>query len=156
FQTNIIPVTASGGPKAQTNVIDTGQTSGTIGITWNFYVEPDWMHVYYDGNLIMDTGSTSGTGSTNLNYGPGSSTFITIVMNEGGNTNPQGTIWDYTVSSATARYVYATFTENTNETVTPMKFAIPPFTVPNYIGTNTGLTNQIFYLPEDSDGLAQF
>src|SRR4029077_19008426 len=63
FFTNIIPVTASGGPDAQTNVIETGQTSGTIGITWDFLDVPDWMHVYYDGNLIMDTGVINGTGS---------------------------------------------------------------------------------------------
>jgi len=104
----------------------------------------------------MDTGVINGTGSTNLNYGPGSSTFITIVMNEGGNPNPQGTKWSYTVDATTAKYVYATLTENTNETITPMKFAIPPFTVPNYIGTNSALTNQIFYLSEESDGLVQF
>jgi hypothetical protein len=77
-------------------------------------------------------------------------------MNQGGNTNELGTEWSYTVDATTAKYVYATFTENTNETVTPMKFAIPPFTTPNYFGTNVALTNQIFYLPEDSDGLAQF
>jgi subtilisin-like proprotein convertase family protein len=156
FFTNTIPVTSSGGSEAQTNVIDTGQTSGTIGITWDFLKAPDWMHVYYDGNLLMDTGIASGTGSTNLNYGPGNSTLITIVMNEGGNTNEPGTAWSYTVDATTARYVFTTLTENTNETITPMKYAIPPFTVPNYIGTNTALTNQIFYLPEDSDGLAQF
>jgi subtilisin-like proprotein convertase family protein len=156
FQTNIIPVTSSGGSEAQTNVIDTGLTSGSISISWDFLTQPDWMHVYYESNLLMDTGIYSGTGSTNLNYGPGSSTLITIVMNQGNNTNEPGTAWSYTVGSTTAQYVYATFTENTNETVTPMKFAIPPFTVPNYIGTNAALTNQIFYLPEDSDGLAQF
>jgi subtilisin-like proprotein convertase family protein len=153
---NNFSVTSSGGAEAQTNVIDTGQTSGTIGITWDFLDAPDWMHVYYEGNLLMDTGVTNGIGATNLNYGPGNSTLITIVMNEGNNTNEQGTAWSYTVGSMNAKYVYATLTENTNETITPMKFAIPPFTVPNYIGTNTALTNQIFYLPEDSDGLAQF
>jgi subtilisin-like proprotein convertase family protein len=156
FVTNTIPVSSSGGSEAQTNVIDTGQTSGTINIAWDFLNQPDWMTVYYDGNVIMQTGVASGTGSTNLNYGPGSSTLITIVMNQGGNTNQPGTEWNYTVDARTAKYVFTTFTENTNETVTPMKFAIPPFTVPNYIGTNVALTNQIFYLPEDSGGLAQF
>ncbi len=155
--TNIIPVNSSGDWHAQTNVIDTGQNSGVINITWNFFDVPDWMHVYYDGQLLLDTGVYSHTGSTNLSYGPGNSTFITIVMNQGGNTNAQGaTAWNYTVSSAMANYVYATFTENTNETITPIKFAIPPFTVPNYIGTNTTLTNQIFYQPEDATGLGQF
>jgi len=157
FATNIIPVTSSGDWHAQTNTIDTGQSSGSISINWNFFDIPDWMHVYYGGNLIMDTGLVGGTGSTNLNYGPGTSTVLTIVMNEGGNTNAMGdTAWDFTVGSTTANYVYATFTENTNETITPMKFAIPPFTVPNYIGTNTALTNQIFYQPEDLPGLERF
>src|SRR5262249_28785896 len=117
----------------------------------------DWMRVYYDGTLIMDTGVYTNAGSTNLTYGPGNSTTITIVMNEGGNTNEVAhTRWEYTVGTMMAQYIYATFTENTNETVTPMKYAIPPFTVPNYIGTNSALTNEIFYFPEDSDGLAQF
>jgi subtilisin-like proprotein convertase family protein len=157
LHTNITPVTSTGNWQAQTNVFDTGMTSGSIGIKWDFFGVADWMRVYYDGNLIMDTGVYKYTGSTNLTYGPGNSTTITIVMNEGGNTNSVGeTSWTYTVASTTADYVYATFTENTNETVTPIKFAIPPFTVPNYIGTNAALTNQIFYLPEDSDGLAQF
>ena len=154
--TNIVPVTSSGDWHAQTNVIDTGQNSGTISITWDFLQQPDWMHVYYDGNLLLDTGVARGTGSTNLTYGPGNSTLITIVMNQGDNTNELGTAWSYTVGSVMANYVYATFTENTNETITPIKFAIPPFTVPNYIGTNTALTNQIFYQPEDSQGLGQF
>jgi hypothetical protein len=105
----------------------------------------------------MDTGVYRNTGSTNLNYGPGNSTTITIVMNEGGNTNAMNaTAWNYTVGSTTANYVYATFTENTNETITPLKYAIPPFTIPNYIGTNTALTNQIFYQPEDAFGLDRF
>jgi subtilisin family serine protease/subtilisin-like proprotein convertase family protein len=156
FHTNILPVTSTGDWQAQTNVFDTGQTSGSITIDWDFFDIADWMRVYYDGNLIMDTGVYKNAGSTNLAYGPGNSTTVTIVMNEGGNTNAQGkTAWEYTVGTTLAQYVYTTFTENTNETVTPMKFAIPPFTVPNYLGTNTALTNQIFYLPEDSDGLAQ-
>lgn len=157
FSTNIIPVTSSGDWHAQTNIIDTGANSGTVTINWDFFDVADWMHVYYDGQLIMDTGVYKHQGSTNLNYGPGNSTFITIVMNEGDNTNGIGsTAWNYTVTSTVAQYVYTTFTENTNETITPMKYAIPPFTLPNYIGTNVALTNQIFYEPEDSSGLAQF
>src|SRR5262249_30758011 len=53
-------------------------------------------------------------------------TFVTIVMNEGGNSD-QRTRWEYTVTSTSADYFYLTFTENTNLTTSPMKFTSPPF-----------------------------
>jgi len=127
FTTNIIPVSSSGGPEASTNVIDTGQTSGNISISYNFYNIPDRMTVYYQNALIFDSGLINGVGTTNIAFGPGISTLVTIVMNEGNNSDP-GTIWDYTVTSTTANYLYLTFTENTNLTITPIKFAVPPFT----------------------------
>ena len=127
FTTNIIPVSSSGGPEASTNIIDTGQTSGTITINYNFYNIPDRMTIYYQNTLIFDSGLINGIGVTNINFGPGASTLVTIVMNQGNNSDP-GTIWDYTVTSTTANYLYLTFTENTNLTITPIKFAVPPFT----------------------------
>jgi len=126
FTTNIIPVSSSGGPEASTNIIDTGQTSGSITISYNFYDIPDRMTIYYQNALIFDSGLISGVGVTNINFGPGGSTLVTIVMNEGNNSDP-GTIWDYTVTSTFANYLYLTFTENTNLTITPIKFAVPPF-----------------------------
>jgi subtilisin-like proprotein convertase family protein len=155
--TNQIPVSHKGGNEPVTNVFDTGQTAGSIRIDWNFINVPDWMHVYYENNLIFDSGIVNGIGTTNLNYA-GASTLITVVMNQGGNTNWPTTEWSYTIESATADYHYVTFTENTNETVTPIKFAIPPFTNANYIGTSTNaeLTNGIFFLPEDSRGMDVF
>jgi subtilisin-like proprotein convertase family protein len=127
FTTNIVPVSSSGGPEASTNTIDTGQTSGTITISYNFYDIPDRMTIYYQNALIFDSGLINGVGVTNINFGPGASTLVTIVMNEGDNSDP-GTIWDYTVTSTFANYLYLTFTENTNLTITPVKFAVPPFT----------------------------
>ena len=127
FTTNIIPVSSSGGPEASTNIIDTGQTSGNITIDYNFYDIPDRMTIYYQNTLIFDSGLINGVGTTNIAFGPGVSTLVTIVMNESGNTNST-TIWDYTVTSTTANYLYLTFTENTNLTITPIKFAVPPFT----------------------------
>jgi subtilisin-like proprotein convertase family protein len=127
FITNIIPVSSSGGPQASTNVIDTGQTSGTITINYNFYNIPDRMTIYYQNTLIFDSGLINGAGVTNITFGPGVSTLVTIVMNEGNNSDP-GTIWDYVATSTTANYLYLTFTENTNLTITPIKFAVPPFT----------------------------
>ena len=87
YTTNIVPVSSSGGWQAQTNQIDTGRASGTISISWDMYTIPDRMTVYYETNLLFDSGMISFTGSTNLTYGPGTSTIVTIVMNQGGNTN---------------------------------------------------------------------
>ncbi len=139
FITNIIPVSSSGGPEASTNIVDTGQTSGSISINYNFYNIPDRMTIYYQNSLIFDSGLINGVGVTNITFGPGVSTLVTIVMNEGNNSDP-GTLWDYVATSTTANYLYLTFTENTNLTITPIKFAIPPFTggtggPPQLIGT---------------------
>ena len=158
FATNIIPVSSSGGPDASTNVVDTGMVSGTMQISYDFFQIPDDMRVYYGTNLIFDTGLVSGSSTVNVDYGPTNgqtTTIITIIMNQDGNPD-QNTAWDYTLISSIAQYTYVTFTENTNETATPIKFAVAPFTNANYIGTNVLLTNQIFYFPEDSLGLDVF
>ncbi len=128
------PASASGGPTSSTNFIDTGETSGTLNISYNFFPIPDQMTVYYSANitpanLITNTGFISNAGQFNLTYGPGSSTFITVIMNQFGNTNP-GTAWEYTAGGSQTNYLYLAFTEDTNLTTTPIKFAPPPF-VPN-------------------------
>ena len=102
--TNIIPVSSSGGPEATTNNIDTGTTSGSITISYQFFDIPDEMRVYYQGTLIWNSGLINGTGTTNLPFGPGLSSLVTIVMNQGGNTNTT-TRWEYTVTSTTADYL---------------------------------------------------
>lgn len=125
--TNIVPVSSAGGPDASTNSVDTGQTSGSIQIDYNFFDVPDTMHIYYDGALIFDSGSVRGAGTFNVSFGPGTSTVLTIVMNEGGNPVPS-TAWEYTLTASHSEYLYLTFTEDTNRTTTPIKFATPPFT----------------------------
>ena len=147
--TSTVPVSYSGGPQAVTNTIDSGQTSGIIGINYNFYDLPDDMKVYYDGNLLFDSGLVSYTGSTNIAYGPGNSTSFTIVMNQGGNTNAN-TSWFYSVTSTRLIPVYLTFTEDTVVAPGPIKFAAPPLTNINYFGLGNRLGNGIFYLPEQS------
>jgi subtilisin-like proprotein convertase family protein len=131
--TNVILGSASGGRAASTNVIDTGQTSGVLTINYNFYPIPDEMEVYYQGALIFDSGAISGSGVTNISYGPGTNTQVKIVMNQN-ITPPVGDQWDYAVSATEPRFAYLTLTENTNLTTTPIKFAPPPF-VPS-TGTN--------------------
>jgi hypothetical protein len=48
-------------------------------------------------------------------------------MNPGSTTTNGSDAWQYTVSSTQAKYSYLTFTEDTNLTTTPIKFAPPPF-----------------------------
>lgn len=124
--TNFTPVAANGGPAAQTNFIETGSTVGSVTIDYDFHEVPDQMRVYYEGILLADTGLISGAGRLRLNYGPGASTQIEIRMNEFGNTNAS-TLWDYSVSSYNTANSYLIFTENTNLTTTPIKFAAPPY-----------------------------
>ncbi|SPE63103.1 hypothetical protein SBV1_950024 [Verrucomicrobia bacterium] len=119
-----------GGPQPQTNIFDLGQTSGSFRIDYQFYSEPDTMYVYYGGldasNLLWTSGFVPFTGTTNLSYS-GNSTVITIIMNQFGNPAPDD-IWEYTLTSTILAPQYVTFTENTNLTTVPIKFAPPPFT----------------------------
>src|SRR5208282_3522819 len=68
--------------QAATNVIDTGLTSGTINIVYSFYNLPDTMRIYYESDLIYDSGPVAFGGSTNISYGPGTSSVLTIIMDE--------------------------------------------------------------------------
>src|SRR5205814_1647241 len=96
-------------------------------VQWDFFSVPDAMHIYYGGNLVFNSGLVSFTGTFQTNF-PGPPTQVTIVMNEGGNSQ-HGTVWRYTVTSSAGNYIYTTFTEDTNKTITPIKFAIPPYTL---------------------------
>jgi subtilisin family serine protease/subtilisin-like proprotein convertase family protein len=147
--TNSTPVSFSGGPVAVTNTFDTGGTSGTIVINYDFFALPDDMRLYYETNLLYDSGLVSFKGSTNINYGPGASTSFTIVMNQDGNSE-SNTAWFYSVATTRRKPLYLTFTENTNLTITPIKFAPPPFT--NFTSAPGGALpgSGIFYLPEES------
>ncbi len=144
--TNMVSVSANGTAQPNTNVINTGSTSGSFPITYNFYTAPDQMTIYYGTNistnsLIFDTGMVSnpprgGGGpqntqpiSTNVPYGPTNgilpTTYLTIVMNQFSNSNPK-TVWTYTTGGVVTNYAYLSFTEDTNLTTTPIKFAPPP------------------------------
>jgi subtilisin family serine protease len=125
--TNVVPVlVTNGGPLAVTNSIDTGATGGTLTIDYDFITLADRMTVYYQGAQLLDTGFISGTGRLVVNYGPGVSTQVDIIMNEGGNPEPT-TGYGYTVSSISQTHSHLVFTEKTNLTTTPIKFAAPPF-----------------------------
>jgi subtilisin-like proprotein convertase family protein len=138
------PASSSGSWQPSTNVIDTGVSAGTVTVTYNFFPVPDQMEIFYEGTVRTNF-TTSGPGQFNLSYGPGTSTQITVVMNPNGNPN-QATYWTYTVSGSETRFLYLAFTENTNLTTTPIKFAPPPF-VPEYYTTNFGLGDFDFAAP---------
>jgi subtilisin-like proprotein convertase family protein len=147
--TNTTPVDFFGGPEAVTNTFDTGETFGTILIQYDFFKLPDEMSVFYETNLLYDSGPVSLTGSTNLQYGPGNSTSFTIVMNQGGNSETN-TAWHYSVTTAAIEPLYLTFTEDTNLATIPIKFAPTPFTNLTVAPVDGPLEPGIFYRAEES------
>ncbi len=158
------PVTSAGSWQPNTNYINVGSTFGQITITYDFYTAVDEMTVYYGttitpANLILDTGLTNNpTGPTTIttNFGPGTSTYVTVIMNQFGNpasTNGNNLdAWTYTVGGVETNYNYLAFTEDTNQATIPIKFAIPPYTL-NDFGTNYSLgdfdqaTNGVYPAP---------
>jgi subtilisin-like proprotein convertase family protein len=128
--TNFFGTQTAGGAAASTNIIGPVGTSGTLLINYDLYIIPDTIDVYYGGNNIEHfappyTGSDI-SGTLTVNYGPGLGTNLVIVMNQGNNTNST-TAWEYTPTVVNLDYTYVTFTEDTNLTQIPIKFAIPPY-----------------------------
>jgi subtilisin-like proprotein convertase family protein len=157
---NFAPVTANGGGLPQTNFLNLNETSGQLTITYNMYQVPDEMTVYYGTNnlntnsssLLYDTGFVSGTGTITVSFGPGTSTYLTIIMNQFGNkAGPSGTAWTYTAGGVQTNLDYFTFTDDTNLTTIPVKFAIPPFDKSDQ-GTNYNLCD--FELATNGDYFA--
>jgi subtilisin-like proprotein convertase family protein len=146
--TSTTPVDFFGGPQPVTNLFDTGQNSGSILLAYDFFALPDEMRVYYESNLLFDSGMVSFAGSTNLQYGPGAATVVTVVMNPETNSEAN-TAWHYSATTTAPKPQYLTFSENTNLTIVPMKFAPVPFT--NQTIAPDGLpSGGIFYSPEES------
>jgi subtilisin-like proprotein convertase family protein len=126
LRTNVASAEGRGGPQEDRNVIDTGVNRGILTVDYEFWVEPDSLHIYYDGDLIYTTGVRSGGATFSVGFGPGDSTELVIVVNQGGSPRPT-TRWIYTATVLTTREVYTVFTEQTNLATTPIKFASPPF-----------------------------
>ena len=65
-----------------------------------------------------------------MDFGPGVSSNVVIIMNEPGSNPGAGTnsdLWNYTVTEITQLTTYAIFTEDTNLTTLPIKFATTAF-----------------------------
>jgi subtilisin-like proprotein convertase family protein len=124
---------AAGTTNASTNIVIVSQSSGTLPISWNFFRIADQMTVYdttnnfTPANLIFDTGMTNGVGQVNLPFTTVDG-GLTIIINQFGNTNGAGgDAWNYTAGGVVTNYYYLDFTEDTNLTTTPIKFAPTPF-----------------------------
>lgn len=97
----VIPIAAAAtGARrnSHTNVIDTGSTSGVLTLDLNILILPDNLRVYYDGQVLRDT-TFLGLQRIVVPYGPGNSTVLTIIMNEG---NVGGSVWSYSGTVAPA------------------------------------------------------
>ena len=126
FTTNSTSATY-GDVMTQTNVVGMTGNSGFVNIDYDFQMLPDDLRIYYDGLLIFDSGLVTGAGKFSIPFGPGISTEIVIVMNGNGITPDPLTIWKYSADVVSGVLIYATFSENTNLALVPIKFAIPPF-----------------------------
>ena len=162
-KTNFTSLVSNGSFAGSTNPINVLTNSGTLLINYNMFTVPDDLRVYYQGARIFDSGLISGAGNFAVDFGPGASTTVTVVMNELGtnpNTNDESDAWQYQVTEITKSITYATFTEDSNKTSMPIKFAVPPFgggaaftpAVTNIISTFEGASSGIYAAPSSVDG----
>ena len=141
--TNVVNSTATGGAAPQTNYLTVPPFGGIVPITYNFYTVPDEMTVYAGNDpatffvpppanpaFLLDTGFTNnlfGPVTINVAVPPGY-TNITIIMNQFGNPFAGGgDAWTYTAGATVTNYEYLMFTEDTNLSTVPIKFAVPPY-----------------------------
>jgi subtilisin-like proprotein convertase family protein len=160
YTTNIVNVASSGGSGANTNYVNVGENTGTLTINYNFYTAPDQMTVYASTNpadfylasptLLLDTGLTSGSSQLNLPFTT-TSGYLTIIMNEFGNPDPN-TLWTYSAGGVQTNYYYLVLTQDTNLTTTPIKFAPPPFVPAGFYSTNFGFGDFESATPGDYTG----
>jgi subtilisin-like proprotein convertase family protein len=125
--THVVPRTSEGGADEDREVLETDTTSGIIQIDYEFFELPDSIRIYYEGVLLFDSGLVTGADAVRVPFGPGTSTQIEIVVNEGGSSF-ETTQWTYTASVISEQFVFSVFTDNTNRAELPVKFASPPFT----------------------------
>ena len=60
-----------------------GRNGGTFRFQWIPEAVEDQFDIYYEGVRIFTTGMTDVAGTTDVTYGPGASTFITVVVDTG-------------------------------------------------------------------------
>ena len=142
LRTNMFPTRRSGDYNANTNILPLAHNQGTLFLDYEFYAAPDTMHIYYDNVLIYDSGLTNFSDHVFVPFGPGVSTNIVIIMNEG-NNGDTNTLWEYQATVASPGPAYVVFTENAGLAPTPIKFATAPF-------LPIGASPDLFCRPEQS------
>jgi subtilisin family serine protease/subtilisin-like proprotein convertase family protein len=142
LRTNIFPTRYAGNYLADTNILHVGANQGTLFVECHFRSLPDTMDVYYDNTNIYDSGPVSYDTNVTIPFGPGRSTNLVIIMDEGNNSDTN-TLWEYTATVTRPGPAYLVFTENTNVAPVPIKFAVPPF-------LPSGGNLDLYCLPEQS------
>ncbi|HEX4264762.1 MAG TPA: LamG-like jellyroll fold domain-containing protein [Verrucomicrobiae bacterium] len=137
--TNFFGTTTSGGASATNNVLVSSVTSGVLVIEYDFFSVPDQLDVFDGAIDIFHSGFVSGAGTFVIPYNLVNGSTLNIVMNRG--NNPVNTTqWQYTPKLVSEDYTYLTFTDDTNLTEVPIKFALPPYdNLDN--GTNLALSD---------------
>ncbi|MGE3269008.1 MAG: hypothetical protein AB7P40_09690 [Chloroflexota bacterium] len=85
--------TTPGGGQVTTTVHSIGVTGGTLHIDWDAFGVSDRFQIFYEGAQIFDSGFVTNNGNADIPFGPGTSTFIQIVVT--GSTPVS--IWNYTI-----------------------------------------------------------
>lgn len=86
---------ASGGQAEDRFLVDSGSLKGSLTVNYDFLGEPDTLRIYNGSDLIYDAGLINGVGNITVPYS-GSSTYLTLVMNEGNNSSAT-TLWKYSI-----------------------------------------------------------
>jgi subtilisin family serine protease/subtilisin-like proprotein convertase family protein len=131
-----------------TNIVGPLGSVGTL--TIDYAISGTNSVAVFDGTnqLQLETNVTT-IPSLSVPLGSLSTNFVQIVMNPG-NSPDTNALWTNVVSTVNpTTALFATFTEDTNKQPALLKFAPPPFNVPNYTGTNPAFLNGLFFLPED-------
>jgi uncharacterized delta-60 repeat protein/uncharacterized repeat protein (TIGR01451 family) len=87
---------ASGGQAEDRFPVDSGSMQGSITVNYDFLQEPDTLRIYNGSDLIFDAGLINGVGTITVPYS-GSSSYLTIVVNEGNNSSAT-TLWRYSLN----------------------------------------------------------
>jgi subtilisin-like proprotein convertase family protein len=156
IQTNFFGTTTAGGANANTNILGPVPATGVLVIDYDFFIVPDQIDVYdgdpsVNGIDIFHSGFIRGAGTFSIPYNLVNGGLIYIVMNQG--NNPRDTAWVYTPRIVAEDFTYLTFTDDTNLTQMPIKFAIPPY---DNQDNGTNFTISDFELATNGDYLANF
>ena len=88
---------SSGGQGFTSFSVDLFKTSGTIEVSYQMYIVPDELTIYYEGNTIFSTGGlVSGGSSNSVTYGSPTSTSTVVTVEV--NAPNSGTQWVVSVT----------------------------------------------------------